>query len=62
MFYPNYSPAYSFQSYSNNLIRVTGLEGARAYQMQPNSTAALFDANEDLMYVLIDGRCRVPDD
>ena len=51
MFYPSYSPSYSFQSYSNNLIRVTGLEGARAYQMQPNSTAALFDANEDLMYI-----------
>ena len=35
----------------NNLIRVTGMEGAKAYQMQPNSTVALFDSNEDIMYI-----------
>lgn len=35
----------------SNLIRVTGLDGARAYQMAPNSTVALFDAGEDYMYV-----------
>lgn len=33
------------------LIRVTGFEGARAYQMPPNSNAALFDSNEDIFYV-----------
>lgn len=33
------------------LTRVTGLEGARAYQMSPNSTVALFDNNDDLMYI-----------
>lgn len=33
------------------LIRVTGLEGAKAYQMAANSTAALFDAGEDMMYI-----------
>ena len=33
------------------LIRVTGLDGAKAYQMAANSTAALFDAGEDLMYI-----------
>ncbi len=33
------------------LIRVTGFEGARAYQMPPNSNAALFDNNEDIFYV-----------
>lgn len=35
----------------NNLIRVTGIEGAKAYQMQPNSTVALFDISEDIMYI-----------
>lgn len=33
------------------LIRVTGFDGARAYQMPPNSSAALFDNNEDIFYV-----------
>lgn len=33
------------------LIRVTGFDGARAYQMPPNSNAALFDSNEDIFYV-----------
>ena len=33
------------------LIRVNGIDGARAYQMSANSQVALFDANEDLMYV-----------
>lgn len=34
-----------------SLIRVTGIEGARVYQMPPNSTAALFDGGQDLMYI-----------
>lgn len=34
-----------------NLIRVNGIDGAKAYQMSPNSTVALFDSNEDIMYV-----------
>ena len=33
------------------LTRVTGLEGAKAYQMPANSTVALFDNNDDLMYI-----------
>lgn len=33
------------------LIRVTGIEGAKTYQMFPNSTTALFDNNEDIFYV-----------
>ena len=43
--------------YNNNLtqgqqlIRVNGLEGAKAYQMGANSTVALFDSNNDIMYV-----------
>ena len=34
-----------------NLIRVNGIDGAKAYQMPANSTVALFDANEDVMYI-----------
>lgn len=33
------------------LTRVTGIDGAKAYQMAPNSTVALFDNNEDVMYI-----------
>ena len=32
-----------------NLIRVNGIDGAKAYQMPANSTAALFDANNDIL-------------
>lgn len=33
------------------LIRVNGIDGAKAYQMPANSTVALFDSNNDIMYV-----------
>lgn len=33
------------------LIKVTGIDGAKAYQMPPNSTVALFDADNDIFYV-----------
>jgi hypothetical protein len=33
------------------LTRVNGIEGARAYQMAANSTVALFDSNDDVMYI-----------
>lgn len=35
----------------NGLVSVTGMEGAKAYQMPPNSSMPLFDADEDLLYV-----------
>lgn len=41
----------NFYGNHEQLIRVTGYEGAKAYQMMPNSTVALFDGNEDLMYI-----------
>lgn len=41
------------QNTAQQLIRVNGIEGAKAYQMPPNSTAALFDSNNDLMYIKI---------
>lgn len=39
------------QIQTQNLIRVNGIEGAKAYQMSANSIVALFDANEDIMYI-----------
>lgn len=35
----------------NGLIRVTGIDGAKAYQMPPNSSVALFDSGQDIFYV-----------
>ena len=35
----------------NGLISVTGIEGAKAYQIPPDSKVALFDSNDDVMYV-----------
>lgn len=34
-----------------NLTRVTGIDGAKAYQMPPNSVTALFDGGEDIFYI-----------
>lgn len=50
------SPLYGYGYQTQNtqptqLTRVTGLEGAKAYQMSANSVAALFDAAEDVMYI-----------
>lgn len=39
------------QQQPDNLIRVTGVEGARAYPVAPNSTVPLFDADRDVLYV-----------
>lgn len=33
------------------LVKVSGLEGAKAYQMGPNSSVALFHESEDILYV-----------
>ena len=38
-------------NYNNQLIRVNGIDGAKMYQMNPNSAVALFDSNEDIFYV-----------
>lgn len=43
-----YNPYYSPQ---DALIRVNGMDGARAYQMRPNCCAALFDGNDDVFYI-----------
>ena len=39
------------QTQTQNLIRVNGIEGAKAYQMNANSIVSLFDSNEDIMYI-----------
>ena len=52
--------AYDYQPYSwgrpyqqpiNALISVTGIEGAKAYVLPPNSSVPLFDANSDTLFV-----------
>lgn len=44
--YPYYPP-----QQVQALVKVTGLDGAKAYQMPPNSAVPLFDANDDVFYV-----------
>lgn len=41
----------AYQPQNQALIRVTGIDGARAYQMQPNSVVPLFDSDNDIMYI-----------
>ena len=38
-------------SQPNTLLRVNGIEGAKAFPAQPSQTMALFDSNEDLFYI-----------
>lgn len=35
----------------NGLVSVTGLEGAKAYQLPPNSAMPLFDKDSDVLYL-----------
>lgn len=49
---------FGFQSIPNptytgspQLVKVSGLDGAKAYQMPPNSSVALFHESEDILYV-----------
>lgn len=49
------------QQYSNQqLLRVNGIEGAKAYPSYPGSTVALFDNNEDVMYIKSIDQCGFP--
>lgn len=53
-----YTPAYQYlapQNYTrsqkvSNLIKVNGIESAKAYPASPNSETMLFDENDDVMY------------
>lgn len=46
-----FNPQTSIQQSNNGLIRVNGIDGAKAFQMVPNSVVALFDGNEDIFYI-----------
>lgn len=46
-----YTPNWYYAQPINGLVSVTSIEGARAYQLPPNSSMPLFDANEDILYV-----------
>lgn len=48
---PQFGPQMPSSQQGNGLIRVTGMEGAKAYQMPPNSVVALFDGNDDVFYI-----------
>ena len=39
------------QGQIKSLTRVNGLEGAKAYQIMPRETVALFDGNDDIFYI-----------
>ena len=43
--------AMPYQQPVNGLVSVTGIDGARAYQLPPNSSMPLFDADRDVLYV-----------
>lgn len=46
-----YNPYQMPQSYSAQIIRVNGENGARAYQMAPNSSALLLDETAPLVWL-----------
>lgn len=45
------SGAWQQPTHGQQLIRVTGIDGAKAYQMGPGSVVPLFDSDDDIMYV-----------
>lgn len=45
------APPQSLVTPGQQLPKVNGMESAKAYPTAPNSTVALFDANDDVMYV-----------
>lgn len=40
-----------YQQQTQQLIRVSGMEGAKAYQLGPNSAVSLFHETEDVFYI-----------
>lgn len=46
-------PSAAPQAQQDGLIRVTGMQGAKAYQMPANSRAALFDDTDDIVIIKI---------
>lgn len=41
------------QPQAQQLTKVSGLDGAKAYQMAPNSAVALFHESEDILYIKV---------
>jgi hypothetical protein len=37
----------------NGLVKVNGIDGAKAYQMPPNSVMPLFHSSEDILYIKV---------
>lgn len=48
---PWYTPTSAASQPVNGLVSVTGIEGAKAYQLPPNSSMPLFDQDNDLLYL-----------
>lgn len=48
---PRFQPMQSYMQPQESIIRVTGLEGAKAYPVAPNSRVALFDDGRDVFYL-----------
>lgn len=46
-----YRPQYMASQPINGLVSVTGIDGAKAYQLPPNSSMPLFDQDNDLFYL-----------
>ena len=46
-----FNPNYNLSTNPTQLIRVNGLDSAKAYPTTPNSTVALFDSNDDIFYI-----------
>ena len=38
---------------ARQLLRVSGINGAKAFQMNPNEVVALFDEGDDILQVLV---------
>lgn len=45
------NPQNGLQGQIKSLTRVNGLEGAKAFQVMPRETVALFDGNDDIFYI-----------
>ncbi len=49
--YPQYGQPQQQMQAQNGLNRVTGLDGARAFAVPPNSVVPLFDDTQDVFYI-----------
>ena len=48
---PTPQPTFQSMGQGQSLVKVSGIEGAKAFQMPPNSAVALFHESEDILYV-----------